>query len=117
MPQKVREEGGYKRKGKTPEEVKKLIQEAKEMERSGACAVVLELVDAEAAAEITRAVVIPTIGIGAGKGTTGQIRVTHDLLGLTPWFKPGFVKKDLGFAEKISAMVKGIRRSGSGGPE
>ena len=117
LPQKVREEGGYKRKGKTPEEVKKLIQEAKEMERSGACAVVLELVDAEAAGEITRGLQVPTIGIGAGKGTTGQIRVTHDLLGLTPWFKPGFVKKDLGFAEKISAMVKGVRRSGSGGPE
>lgn len=117
LPQKVREEGGYKRKGKTPEEVKKLIQEAKEMERAGTCAIVLELVDAGAAAEITRALQVPTIGIGAGKGTTGQIRVTHDLLGLTPWFKPGFVKKDLGFAEKISEMVQGIRRSGSGGPE
>jgi 3-methyl-2-oxobutanoate hydroxymethyltransferase len=116
LPQKVRQEGGYKRKGKSPEEVKKLIQEAKEMEKAGACAMVLELVDAEAAAEITRALEVPTIGIGAGKGTTGQIRVTHDLLGLTPWFKPGFVKKDLGFAGKISEMVQGIRRSGSGGP-
>ena len=85
------------------------------MEKAGGCAIVLELVDAEASAEITKSVDVPTIGIGAGKGTTGQIRVTHDLLGLTPWFKPGFVKKDLGFAGKIAAMVKGFRRSGSAG--
>ena len=117
LPQKVREEGGYKRKGKSPEEVNKLIHEARQMEKAGACAIVLELVDAEASKKITQAVTVPTIGIGAGKGTTGQIRVTHDLLGLTPWFKPGFVKRDLGFAEKISEMVQGIRRSGSGGPE
>ena len=115
LPQKVREEGGYKRKGKSPDEVKKLIQEAKAMEKAGACAIVLELVDPEASAEITKSVRVPTIGIGAGKGTTGQIRVTHDLLGLTPWFKPGFVKKDLGFAGKIAAMVKGFRKSGSAG--
>lgn len=115
LPQKVREEGGYKRKGKSPEETKKLIREAQGMERSGTCAIVLELVDPEASAEITKAIEVPTIGIGAGKGTTGQIRVTHDLLGLTPWFKPGFVKKDLGFAGKIAAMVKGFRRSGSAG--
>ena len=85
------------------------------MEKAGACAIVLELVDPEASAAITGALKIPTIGIGAGKGTTGQIRVTHDLLGLTPWFKPGFVKKDLGFAGKIAAMVKGFRKSGSAG--
>ena len=115
LPQKVREEGGYKRKGKSPEEVKKLIQEAREMEKAGACAIVLELVDPEASEQITQAVKVPTIGIGAGKGTTGQIRVTHDLLGLTPWFKPGFVKQDLGFAGKIAEMVKGFRKSGSAG--
>ena len=96
-------------------EVEKLIREAREMEKAGACAIVLELVDPEASAEITGVVAVPTIGIGAGKGTTGQIRVTHDLLGLTPWFKPGFVKKDLGFAGKIAAMVKGFRKSGSAG--
>ena len=116
LPQKVREEGGYKRKGKTREEVERLVREAGEMEKAGACAIVLELVDAEAATTVTHSVKVPTIGIGAGKGTTGQIRVTHDLLGLTPWFKPGFVKQDLGFAGKIAEMVRGIRRSGSGGP-
>ena len=78
---------------------------------------VLELVTPEAAAKVTEALSIPTIGIGAGKGTTGQIRVTHDLLGLTPWFKPGFVKEDLGLAEKIGAMVAGLKKIGRGGPE
>ena len=87
--------------------MEKLIREAREMEKAGACAIVLELVDAEASAEITKSVDVPTIGIGAGKGTTGQIRVTHDLLGLTPWFKPGFVKKDLGVA--LAGKSEGLR--------
>ena len=117
LPQHVNEEGGYKRKGKSEEEVRQILEEAKEMERRGACAMVLELVTPEAAAKVTEALSIPTIGIGAGKGTTGQIRVTHDLLGMTPWFKPGFVKEDLGFAEKIGAMVAGLKRIGRGEPE
>jgi 3-methyl-2-oxobutanoate hydroxymethyltransferase len=117
LPQHVNEEGGYKRKGKSEEEVRQILEEAKEMERRGACAMVLELVTAEAATKVTEAISIPTIGIGAGKGTTGQIRVTHDLVGLTPWFKPGFVKEDLGFAEKIGAMVAGLKKIGRGEPE
>ena len=62
--------------------------------------------------DVTSALKIPTIGIGAGKGTTGQIRVSYDLLGLTPWNRPGFVKEDLGFARQITEMVKGIRKTG-----
>ena len=59
-------------------------------------------------------------GVPADRITPEKLRTWprgQALLGLTPWFKPGFVKKDLGFAEKISEMVQGIRRSGSGGPE
>jgi 3-methyl-2-oxobutanoate hydroxymethyltransferase len=82
------------------------------MEKAGACAIVLELVTPEAGLEVTAALKIPTIGIGAGKGTTGQIRVSYDLLGLTPWSRPGFVKEDLGFARQMTEMVKGIRKSG-----
>ena len=116
LPQKVKQEGGYKRKGKSEEEVRQILEEAVEMEKRGACAMVLELVTPEAAAKVTEALSIPTIGIGAGKGTTGQIRVTHDLLGLTPWCKPGFVKEDLGLAEKIGGMVAGLKKIGRGGP-
>ncbi len=112
LPQQVKTEGGYKRKGKSEEEVRQILEEAMGMEKRGAGAMVLELVTAEAAAKVTAALSIPTIGIGAGKGTTGQIRVTHDLLGLTPWFKPGFVKEDLGLAEKIGGMVAGLKRIG-----
>ena len=114
LPQKVREEGGYKRKGKTVEEVDGMKSDARAMEKAGACAIVLELLTPEAGSEVTAALNIPTIGIGAGKGTTGQIRVTYDLLGLTPWNRPGFVKEDLGFAHQIRKMVEGIKRSGRG---
>ena len=114
LPQKVREEGGYKRKGKTAEEVQRIKEDALAMERAGACAIVLELVTPEAGVDVTSALKIPTIGIGAGKGTTGQIRVSYDLLGLTPWNRPGFVKEDLGFARQITEMVKGIRKTGRG---
>ncbi len=114
LPQKVREEGGYKRKGKTAEEVQRIKEDALAMERAGACAIVLELVTPEAGVDVTSALKIPTIGIGAGKGTTGQIRVSYDLLGLTPWNRPGFVKEDLGFSRQITEMVKGIRKSGRG---
>ncbi|NDC80198.1 MAG: 3-methyl-2-oxobutanoate hydroxymethyltransferase [Verrucomicrobia bacterium] len=116
LPQKVKSEGGYKRKGKSEAEARQIETEARELESRGACAIVLELVEPEVAARVTEGLSVPTIGIGAGKGTTGQIRVTHDLLGLTPWFKPGFVKEDLGLAEKIGAMVAGIRKIGRGGP-
>jgi len=114
LPQKVLEEGGYKRKGKTVEEVQRIKADALAMEKAGACAIVLELVTPEAGLEVTAVLKIPTIGIGAGKGTTGQIRVSYDLLGLTPWSRPGFVKEDLGFARQMTEMVKGIRKSGRG---
>ena len=78
---------------------------------------VLELVIPEVAAQVTKALSIPTVGIGAGAGTTGQIRVTHDLLGLTPWGRPSFVKGDLGFSRQIGQMVTELRKSGRALPE
>jgi 3-methyl-2-oxobutanoate hydroxymethyltransferase len=108
----VKKEGGYKTKGKSQEEVRKILDDAKEMEKRGACAMVLELVVPEVAAQVTKALSIPTIGIGAGKGTTGQVRVTHDLLGLTPWGHPSFVKEDLGFSSQIGQMVEELKKNG-----
>jgi len=112
LPQNVKKEGGYKMKGKSQEEARQILEDAKEMEKRGACAMVLELVVSEVAAQVTKMLSIPTIGIGAGEGTTGQIRVTHDLLGLTPWGHPSFVKEDLGFSRQIGQMVTELRKNG-----
>ena len=116
LPQDVKKEGGYKTKGKSQEEARQILDDAKEMEKRGACAMVLELVVPEVAVQVTKTLSIPTIGIGAGEGTTGQIRVTHDLLGLTPWGHPNFVKQDLGFSGQISQMVAELRKNGRAVP-
>lgn len=92
LPQSVREEGGYKKKGKTAEQAERLIADAVALDEAGACAMVLESVVPEVAAEITRRVKASTIGIGAGTATDGQVLVTPDLLGSFPWFRPPFAK-------------------------
>lgn len=91
LPQQVRVEGGYKIKGKTEEEIARLIADAKAVEEAGALAVVVELVRPDAARQVSQALRIPTIGIGAGEECDGQVLVTHDLVGLFPWFTPKFV--------------------------
>ena len=92
LPQSVREEGGYKVKGRTDAEAEGLIEDARAVEAAGAFAVVLEIVKAETAQRVTESVRIPTIGIGSGLNCDGQILVTHDLIGLFPWFVPKFVR-------------------------
>jgi 3-methyl-2-oxobutanoate hydroxymethyltransferase len=101
LPQSVREEGGYKLKGRTQSEVEQLIQDAHAVEKAGAFAVVLEIVTAETAKQITYAIGIPTIGIGSGEHCDGQILVTHDLIGLFPWFTPKFVSPAARVADEI----------------
>jgi len=90
LPQHVREEGGYKLKGKTEADAERLLAEARAVEAAGASAIVLELLVPEVARLITESVKIPTIGIGAGRACDGQILVTHDLIGFFPWFTPKF---------------------------
>ncbi len=92
LPQHVKEEGGYKKKGKTEEDAVRLVSEVQALERAGACAVVLESIVPAVAAEMTAAVKIPTIGIGSGDAVDGQVLVTHDVLGSFPWFVPPFAK-------------------------
>ncbi|MCG8598531.1 MAG: 3-methyl-2-oxobutanoate hydroxymethyltransferase [Verrucomicrobiales bacterium] len=92
LPQRVREEGGYKKKGKQSEEAETLVAAAVALEKAGAFAIVLESMVAEVAAEITKELSIPTIGIGAGNRCDGQIRVLHDVIGAYPWFVPPFAK-------------------------
>ena len=93
MPQHVNEAGGYKVQGRSDEAVDRLVGEARTLERLGAFAIVIECVPAHVAARITEAVAIPTIGIGAGAGTDGQVLVLHDLLGLLPESGPRFVRQ------------------------
>ena len=91
LPQQVREEGGYKIKGRIEAEREALVADAHFLAEAGAFAVVLELITPLVAVEITSAISIPTIGIGSGPDCDGQILVTNDLVGTFPWFKPRFV--------------------------
>ena len=101
LPQQVREQGGYKVKGKTQSEAEALIADARAVEKAGAFSVVLEIVFPEIARQITNAIAIPTIGIGSGEHCDGQILVTHDLIGLFPWFTPKFVSPEARVADEI----------------
>ena len=92
-PQSVNAFGGFKVQGKDEEAARRLIEEAKAVEKAGAFAVVLECVPAKLAEIITRSVQIPTIGIGAGKECDGQILVYQDILGMFSEMKPKFVKQ------------------------
>jgi 3-methyl-2-oxobutanoate hydroxymethyltransferase len=106
LPQSVREEGGYKVKGRTPAGAERLMNDALAVEAAGAFAVVLEIVAAETARQITARLKIPTIGIGSGEQCDGQILVTHDLIGLFPWFTPKFVSPEARVAEEIRKAAR-----------
>jgi len=116
LPQHVREEGGYHRKGKSDAEADALLRAAMELQGAGACAIVLELVEASLSGIISNKLDIPTIGIGSGTGCDGQILVTTDLLGLQPWFRPSFVKHKADLATPFQSAVKEfIRETRDGG--
>jgi 3-methyl-2-oxobutanoate hydroxymethyltransferase len=106
LPQHVREQGGYKVKGKTQSEAEGLIADAKAVEKAGAFSVVLEIVVPEIAKQITNAISVPTIGIGSGEQCDGQILVTHDLIGLFPWFTPKFVSPEARVADEIRKAAR-----------
>ncbi|MFH1413224.1 MAG: 3-methyl-2-oxobutanoate hydroxymethyltransferase [Candidatus Omnitrophota bacterium] len=92
-PQTADKLGGFKVQGRDAETAKRLIQQAKDLEKLGCFALVLECVPDKIAGMITKKLKIPTIGIGAGIDCDGQVLVTHDLLGLFERFTPKFVKK------------------------
>ena len=106
LPQHIREEGGYKVKGRTAEEAADIRRDAAAVQEAGAFAVVMEIVIPGLAVEITSTLQIPTIGIGSGEGCDGQILVLHDLVGLYPWFKPKFAKQRADTASAISNAVR-----------
>jgi 3-methyl-2-oxobutanoate hydroxymethyltransferase len=104
-PQSIHAFGGFKVQGKTIEAAQKILQDALAVEKAGAFAIVLEAIPADLAALITRKLTIPTIGIGAGNQTDGQVLVYQDMLGMYGEMQPKFVKRyaDLG-AEMNSAI-------------
>ncbi|MGE4292083.1 MAG: 3-methyl-2-oxobutanoate hydroxymethyltransferase [Desulfovibrio sp.] len=105
-PQYVATLGGFKAQGKSAQAARAMLDDAKAMEDAGAFSIVLECIPEETAALITEAVSIPTIGIGAGKSTDGQVLVLHDLLGLFDRFVPRFVKQYAQIGQLITETLQ-----------
>jgi 3-methyl-2-oxobutanoate hydroxymethyltransferase len=106
-PQSIHQFGSYKARGQDAAEQRRIVDDAKSLAQAGAFAIVLEKVPAELGAKVSKAVAVPTIGIGAGPHTDGQILVTHDLLGLFTRFKPRFARRYLELAKTIGDAVRG----------
>ena len=106
LPQSVREEGGYKKKGKTADQAALLLDDARAVDGAGALAIVFEGIVPAVAAEMTRAIECPSIGIGSGTDCDGQILVTADLTGAFPWFRPPFARARGDVAGEISRAAR-----------
>lgn len=107
LPQKVREEGGYRIKGKTPSEAEALLMDVEAVNRAGACCIVVEGVTPDIARKMTAASAIPTLSIGSGKDTCdGGVAVISDLVGAFPWFVPAFIKPKADVAGIISKAAR-----------
>lgn len=106
LPQRVLEEGGYRKKGKTPEQSDALHQGAQALIDAGVFAIVFESIVPETARHLSSILAVPTIGIGSGKHTCdGEVAVITDLLGSFPWFVPPFAKPEANLAEITRAAV------------
>ena len=120
-PQSIHQLGGHRVQGKTRDAGRQLLADALAVQRAGAFAVVLELVPEQLAAEITKRLTIPTIGIGAGAGCSGQVQVITDLLGLNPDFTPRHARQyaDLHSIIKTAAVAyrDDVRAGTFPGPE
>jgi len=104
-PQSIYKFGTYKVRAREGAEAEAIRADLRRLEKAGAFAVVLEKIPAALAAELTESVSIPTIGIGAGVGCSGQVLVTHDMLGLTKDFNPRFVRRYADLAGTITEAV------------
>jgi 3-methyl-2-oxobutanoate hydroxymethyltransferase len=92
-PQSVHQYGGFKTQGRTEDQRQRILAGAEALAQAGAYAIVLEAMPSAVAVEVTQAVPVPTIGIGAGPGCDGQVLVMHDLLGMDPVWQPRFVRR------------------------
>jgi 3-methyl-2-oxobutanoate hydroxymethyltransferase len=114
-PQFVHQMGGFKVQGKGEAQAARILADARELEQAGAFSLVLEGVPNDLGARVTQALRIPTIGIGAGPGTDGQVLVYHDMLGLTTGKAPKFVKRYANLAEEIANAAQRFAKEVAGG--
>ena len=121
LPQKLLTSGGYKIAGKTEKEAAALIKDAKQLEAAGAFCIILECIPAEVSRQITAAVAIPTVGIGAGEYCDGQVQVVTDLLGMSGDFTPKHARRYANLNEEIqkafTQYVKDVKNAKFPGQE
>lgn len=120
-PQSVHAFGGYGLRAADEKSAAELVEDARSLSDAGSFAIVLEKIPRDLSARVTVNVKAPTIGIGAGAGTDGQVLVTYDLLGLTPDFRPRFVRRyaELGreLEESLGRFVADVREGAFPGPD
>jgi 3-methyl-2-oxobutanoate hydroxymethyltransferase len=120
-PQSVHQLGGYRVQGKGEEPARQLLEDARAIEQAGAAMLVLEAIPATLAKQVTEALSIPTIGIGAGKDCSGQVLVLHDMLDIYPGRKARFVRNFMagapGIAEAIRRYVEAVKSGAFPAPE
>lgn len=121
LPQRIQTSGTYRVTGRTPEAAAKLLDDARAVEAAGAFAVVLECMPADLGGELSRALAIPTIGIGSGVQCDGQIQVLNDVLGLFEDFTPKHSRRyaELGriTREALQSYANDVRNGSFPGPE
>ncbi|MFY8137235.1 MAG: 3-methyl-2-oxobutanoate hydroxymethyltransferase [Flavobacteriales bacterium] len=105
-PQSIYKFGTYQVRAKEQEEAERLIRDAKLLDECGCFAIVLEKIPAKLAAEVSKAVSVPVIGIGAGGDVDGQVLVVHDMLGITQEFSPRFLRRYMNAGEQMIAAVE-----------
>ncbi|MBO9635294.1 MAG: 3-methyl-2-oxobutanoate hydroxymethyltransferase [Chitinophagaceae bacterium] len=105
-PQSIYKFGTYTVRAREEAEANKLRHDAKLLEEAGAFAMVLEKIPAQLAKEVSESLIVPTIGIGAGKHCDGQVLVMHDMLGINTEFKPRFLRQYLNLHEQITGAVQ-----------
>ena len=105
-PQSIYKFGTYSVRAKEEAEAKKLIKDAKLLEKAGCFSIVLEKIPAKLAEKVSKSVIIPIIGIGAGVNVDGQVLVLHDMLGMTHEFNPRFLRRYLNLFDDITDAIK-----------
>lgn len=106
LPQSIHQLGGYKVQGRDNHSAERILNDAHELQQAGAQMLVLECIPEMLAKEISLALDIPVIGIGAGRGCDGQVLVLHDMLGITPGKAPSFSRNFMSAADSIETAIR-----------